>query len=223
MALSKPTLKAPKFKWREILETAKNVCEPLRCVENMRENTHMVDLTIEGTTNGVQEILDTVRPEDLNYDTEIKLKVTTRHQINSIVKHKMKFYNYARLETFLRPDAMSKYIECKGSPPLVMMANEFAYAKEVYKEFYSFDLKNGFFKGFISCLICNGCGMINDYFVSPRKFVFWLPFSACKYCRKMRVSIDYEDVSTFYNESELQWHDISKSDFIHIALTPTKK
>lgn len=103
---------------------------------------------------------------------------------------------------FLPTDEQTRYDNQKqGAKKWVTLGNIKRYKRQCYKE-YETKIRNGFYTGFVTSVLCETCENVLDCIPSPYKRLIWLPSAKCIYCNGKFQPVNFEDLRYLWNLHE---------------------
>jgi len=100
----------------------------------------------------------------------------------------------AKPDYILQPQKRSYYeVKKKGTFPTTAY-HDYRDTKHQLMMFHRTELKNGFYTGFVSTVVCYQCEAVLDTYPSLSKSVYWVPKEKCIYCNKRRRRFTQRDM-----------------------------
>lgn len=154
------------------------------------------------------EFMDTLTAEDM----DIAFGTETFCKANALINEKKKedeptvicseLDQLVANKHFLPVDEQTRYDSQKqGAKKWVTLGNLKRYKRQCYKE-YEAKIRNGFYTGFMTSVLCIGCESVLDCIPSPYKRVVWLPVEKCIYCKGKFEPVNFEDLRYLWNLHE---------------------
>lgn len=142
-----------------------------------------------------EDLDDSFNPETFS---EVNEMVNTRKKPIEINKICSESDQIAMNKNFLPHDEQKRFNNQKyGAKKFVTEANFKKFKRQSYKRYES-EIRNGFYTGFVTSMVCFDCESVLGCHPSPYKRIYWVPKERCIYCKKKYTTVTFADLKYLY-------------------------